>query len=77
MDAGAKGIKTKRAERRAHSTTEVYFSCPKFTVSLTLNGTVIAKAAPLVRVFEGQSIGALISWVLSKFGGPITIEKLY
>jgi hypothetical protein len=56
--------------------TRVYFSCPKFTVLLTLKGTVIVKAAPIVSRFEGQTIGALTSWARAKFGGPIVVETL-
>ena len=54
----------------------VYFSCPEFTVLLVMEGAVIVKAAPIVRKFEGQTIGALTCWARSKFGGPIIVEKL-
>ena len=54
----------------------VYFSCPKFTVRLVVTGAVIHKAAPIVKAFEGQTIGALTSWAESKFGGPIVVHKL-
>ena len=54
----------------------VYFSCPEFTVLLVTRGQVIAKAAPIVRRFEGQTIGALTSWARSRFGGPIIVENL-
>ena len=54
----------------------VYFSCPKFTVRLVVSGTIIQKAAPMVKVFEGQTIGALTSWAESNFGGPIMVQKL-
>ncbi len=70
--------KRKTAERSEHSepTTKTYFSCPKFTVLLTLKGTVIVKAAPIVKAFEGQTIGALTLWAHRKFGGPISVEKI-
>ena len=55
---------------------KVYFSCPKFTVLLVMKGTVIVKAAPVVKAFEGQTIGALSSWARTKFGGPIVVEKI-
>lgn len=55
---------------------KVYFSCPKFTVRLVTNGPVIVEAAPIVKRFEGQTIGALTSWAESKFGGPIIVQKL-
>ena len=55
---------------------KVYFSCPKFTVLLVMRGPVIVKAAPIVKRFEGQTIGALTSWAESKFGGPIIVQKL-
>jgi len=55
---------------------KVYFSCPKFTVLLVTNGPMIVKAAPIVKRFEGQTIGALTSWARTKFGGPILVEKL-
>jgi hypothetical protein len=54
----------------------VYFSCPKFTVRLVMEGTIILEAAPIVKKFEGQTIGALTSWAQSKFGGPIIVQKL-
>ena len=54
----------------------VYFSCPKFTVRLVVDGTVIRKAAPIVRSFEGQTIGALTTWAEAKFGGPVIVQKL-
>jgi len=54
----------------------VYFSCPKFTVRLVLSGTIIRKAAPIARSFEGQPLGALTAWAESKFGGPIIVQKL-
>ena len=55
---------------------KVYFSCPKFTVRLVVSGTIIRNAAPMVKAFEGQTIGALTSWAESKFGGPIIVQKL-
>jgi hypothetical protein len=55
---------------------KVYFSCPGFTVRLVLEGSVIANAAPVVKAFEGQTIGDLTSWVRAKFGGPIMIEEI-
>jgi hypothetical protein len=55
---------------------KVYFSCPKFTVLLVTRGSIIVKAAPIVKRFEGQTIGALTSWARSRFGGPIVVEKL-
>ena len=54
----------------------VYCSCPKFTVRLMVEGAVILQAAPIVKKFEGQTIGALTSWAHAKFGGPIIVEKL-
>lgn len=54
----------------------VYFSCPKFTVRLVTKGAVILKAAPIVRSFEGRTIGALTSWAWATFGGPIIVEEL-
>jgi hypothetical protein len=54
----------------------VYFSCPKFTVRLVVEGSVILEVAPIVKTFEGQTIGALTSWAQSKFGGPIIVQKL-
>ena len=54
----------------------VYFSCPKFTVRLVMEGTVILEAAPIVKTFEGQTIGALTSWAQSRFGGPIIVRTL-
>jgi len=41
-----------------------------------MKGTVIVKAAPVVKAFEGQTIGALASWAQAKFGGPIMVEKI-
>ena len=55
---------------------KVYFSCPKFTVLLVTSGQVIVKAAPIVKRFEGQTIGALTSWARRRFGGPIIVENL-
>jgi hypothetical protein len=55
---------------------KVYFSCRSFTVLLVMRGAVIQKAAPIVKMFEGQSIGALTTWAQKKFGGPIVVEKL-
>jgi hypothetical protein len=55
---------------------KVYFSCPKFTVLLVTKGSVIVTAAPIVKRFEGQTIGALTSWARSKFGGQIRVEQL-
>jgi len=54
----------------------VYFSCPEFTVRLVMRGTIILQAAPIVRSFEGQTIGALTSWARAAFGGPIIVERL-
>jgi hypothetical protein len=54
----------------------VYFSCPKFTVRLVLAGSVIWKAAPMVKSFEGHTLGDLTSWAESKFGGPVRVQKL-
>ncbi len=54
----------------------VYFSCPNFTVRLVLSGTVIRKAAPIAKSFEGHPLGALTAWAEAHFGGPIIIEKL-
>ena len=54
----------------------VYFSCPKFTVRLVVDGTVIREAAPIVRSFQGQTVGALTAWAVSKFGGPIIVQNL-
>ena len=53
-----------------------YFSCPGFTVRLVVKGGVIVEAAPIVRKFEGQTIGALISWARTRFGGPVIVEKI-
>ena len=47
-----------------------------FTVLLVMEGTVIVEAAPIVKRFEGQTIGALTSWAQSRFGGPIVVEEL-
>jgi hypothetical protein len=55
---------------------KVYFSCPKFTVLLALKGPVIVEAAPVVKAFKGQTIGALTSWARTKFGGPIKVQKI-
>ena len=55
---------------------KVYFSCPEFTVLLAVKGRVIVKAAPIVKRFEGQTIGALASWARTRFGGPIVVERL-
>jgi hypothetical protein len=55
---------------------KAYFSCPKFTVLLVMRGAVILKAAPIVKTFEGQTIGALTNWARKKFGGPIIVERL-
>ena len=55
---------------------KVYFSCPKFTVLLVTNGPVIVEAAPIVKRFEGQTIGALTSWAKTKFAGPIIVQEL-
>ena len=54
----------------------VYFSCREFTVRLMVRGPSSCEAAPIVKKFEGQTIGALTSWAQSKFGGPIIVEKL-
>jgi len=76
MTPNAKGIALNNDERARHSTSKVYFACPKFTVLLVLNGEVIVNAAPVVRAFEGQTIGALTSWALAKFGAPIRVERI-
>jgi hypothetical protein len=55
---------------------KVYFSCPKFTVKLVMEGAIIVEAAPIVKRFEGQTIRALTSWVQSRFGGPIIVRNL-
>lgn len=55
---------------------KLYFSCPKFTVLLVVNGDVIEKAAPIVTVFEGQSLDALTAWAQSRFGGPIVMKDI-
>ncbi len=55
---------------------KLYFSCPKFTVLLVTEGQIIVEAAPIVRRFEGQTIGALTSWAQSRFDGPIIVQKL-
>jgi len=55
---------------------KIYFSCPQFTVLLSLEGPLIVKAAPIVRAFEGQSLDALKAWARTRFGGPIIIETL-
>jgi len=54
----------------------LYFSCPKFTVLLVTRGPMIVEAAPIVRRFEGQTIGVLTSWARNRFGGPIIVENL-
>ena len=54
----------------------IYLSCPNFTVRLVLSGTVIRKAAPIAKSFEGQPLGAITAWAEANFGGPIVIEKL-
>jgi len=54
----------------------VYFSCPKFTARLVTRGAIIVEAAPIVRSFKGQTIGALTSWAWATFGGPIIVEEL-
>jgi hypothetical protein len=59
-----------------HPTHKLYFSCPKFTVLLTMRGRTIVKAAPIIHAFEGQSIDALTAWVQTKFGGPIVVERI-
>ena len=56
--------------------TAVYFSCPKFTVRLVVKDTVIREAAPIVKTFEGQTIGALATWARSKFGGPVIVKRI-
>jgi hypothetical protein len=55
---------------------KVYFSCPKFTVLLVTKGSIITKAAPITKRFEGHSIGALTTWARGRFGGPITVKEL-
>jgi hypothetical protein len=50
--------------------------CPQFTVQLSVEGPLIVKAAPIVKVFERQSLDALTAWVKARFGGPIVVEKL-
>jgi hypothetical protein len=54
----------------------LYFSCPKFTVRLVVDGTIIREAAPIVRSFQGRTLAALTGWAASKFGGPIIVEDL-
>ena len=54
----------------------VYFSCPKFTARLVLSGPVIWKAAPMLKTFEGQSIDTLASWAQSKFGAPVSVQRV-
>jgi len=44
------------------ATSKLYFSCLKFTVLLVMKGAVIVEAAPIVKRFEGQTIGALTNW---------------
>ncbi len=69
--------RTTNRNATAHAAlTRVYFSCPKFTILLTLKGAVIVKAAPIVSKFEGQTIGVLTTWARAKFGGPIVVETL-
>jgi hypothetical protein len=55
---------------------KIYFSCPKFTVLLAVKGRIIVKAAPIVKIFEGQTVGTLSSWARKKFGGPIVVKTL-
>ena len=57
-------------------TCRVYFSCPKFTVLLVTKGSIITKAAPIAKRFEGQTIEALKKWANTKFGGPIVVRSL-
>jgi hypothetical protein len=76
MESRAKGIKVKHVEGKGPSTSKVYFSCPRFTVLLTLKGTVIVTAAPVAKAFEGQTIDALTSWARTRFGGPIVVQRL-
>jgi len=54
----------------------LYFSCPKFTVKLKVQGDTIIEAAPLVHRFEGQKLANLVSWAKSTFGGPLVIGVL-
>lgn len=53
-----------------------YFSCPKFTVLLKVQGTRIRKAAPIVKTFEGQNLDALVTWARNKFGEPIILKRI-
>jgi hypothetical protein len=55
----AKRVERGNANCSDIATIKVYFSCPKFTVLLVVKGAVIVKAAPVVKAFEGQTIGAL------------------
>ena len=53
---------------------KVYFSCPKFTVLLVTEGPIIVEAAPIVKRFEGQTIGALTSWARVDSAGRSSSE---
>jgi hypothetical protein len=45
-------------------------------VLLIVKGTTIVKATPVIRTFEGQTVGALTVWAQKRFGGPIVVKKL-
>lgn len=34
------------------------------------------KPPPIVKRFEGQTVGALTSWAQARFGGPIIVQKV-
>ena len=55
---------------------KIYFSCPDFTVKLTVQKGVITEAAPIVRRFEGQQLSNLVSWAKTTFGSPLILQVL-
>jgi hypothetical protein len=57
-------------------TLKLHFSCPKFTVKLTVREGTIVEAAPFVRRFEGQKLANLVSWAKTTFRGPLVIQVL-
>jgi len=54
---------------------KVWVSTPKWTCKVTVDGTRIVEAAPLLRKFVGQSIGALSRWAHKRFG-EVEVRRL-
>lgn len=50
-----------------------WVSCTKFTVRVEVQDGIITKAAPIVKMFEGQPIVNLTGWA-GKIGPPLRVK---